>query len=77
MPRPTLHRFRSEPVVPHQKRTTDVLQKPDNLKSYRQRVEATFLRKYGMRSITPVRVQDSHNVFRAKWTYGIDPPPSR
>ena len=24
-----------------------------------------------------VRVQDSNNVFRTEWTYGIDPPPSR
>jgi hypothetical protein len=22
-----------------------------------------------------VRVQDSNNVFRTAWTYGIDPPP--
>jgi hypothetical protein len=36
MPRRTVHRFRTGPVVIHQKRTNDVLQKPDNLKSYRQ-----------------------------------------
>ena len=24
---------------------------------------------------TQVRVQDSNNVFRTAWTYGIDPPP--
>jgi hypothetical protein len=45
MPRPTVHRFRSGPVVTHQKRTNDVLQKPDNLKSCRKRRFSTFSRK--------------------------------
>jgi hypothetical protein len=45
MPRPTVHRFRSGPVVTHQKRTTDVLQKPDNLKSYRHYVQSMASRR--------------------------------
>jgi lysophospholipase L1-like esterase len=36
MPPRTVHRFRIRHLAFHQKRTSDVPQKPDNLKSYRQ-----------------------------------------